>query len=111
MQQAHQSQHERRPCPSPGQVEAIDSANPVLVQHERQADIQAGEKEERQQHGVVQRDVAELRQERDRVLQLQRVERIRGGRLVSPGRREDQRHRQPRQQRRPVPHSPAPARS
>ena len=45
----HQREHQGGASAGAGQVEAIDPADAVGVQHEAQADEQAGEEEERQQ--------------------------------------------------------------
>ena len=112
MDQEHQPEHERGPCPGPGQVVAVDQPDPVRVQHEAQADIEPGQEEERQQYSVIEGDVAELRRVGRGVLQLQRVERVdRGGPVAERGRQD-----QPRPAasaaapRRAGPSPPAPAR-
>ena len=73
------------------------------VEHETQADEQAGEEEERQQRGVVAGDVPDLRLPGRRILQLQRVERIGRGEVVADGGRQHERRRQGRHQRRRPP--------
>ena len=61
VQQEHQHQHQRRARPGTGQVEAIDGADPLAVEHEAEADVEAGEEEERQQRRIVQADIDQLR--------------------------------------------------
>ena len=79
----HQRQHQGGAGAGAGQVEGVDQAGAPRVQHEAQADEQPGQGEERQQAGVIEADIAELRQPGRRILQLQRIERIDGGQVVA----------------------------
>ena len=95
----HRSQHQRRPGARAGQVIAVDQADTVRVQHEAQTDEYAGEKEEWQQARVISGDVPDLRLPGRRILQLERIERVRRREVEADCRGGDQQRRQPRQQR------------
>ena len=98
VQHEHQRQGGRGAGAGAGEVVAVDPADFAGVQHEAEGDVYAGEEEERQQAGVVERDVADLRQPGGLVLQLQGIERIDGGEMKPEGRGQDHRRGQDGQQ-------------
>jgi hypothetical protein len=98
MHDGHQPQHEQPARARAGQVDTIDKAEAAWLDDEAQADEQPGQREIRQQDGVIQPDIAELLRHGGGILQLQRIERVPGGQPIATGRRRHQRGRQPGQQ-------------